>query len=102
VLYWRATRKLDQPYTVTLQLIGPDGGKAAQQDGWPWEGYFPTSEWAPGKLVADPHLLPLSRSLAPGQYRLLAGMYVLDNGQAKPLPADGGQPVFEVGTLAVS
>ena len=50
-LYWRALQRLDRTYTVFLHFGDNANEKVAQQDGWPWEGYFPTPEWAPGQTL---------------------------------------------------
>jgi hypothetical protein len=41
-------------------------------------GDYPTGVWAPGEVVVDPHSIVLPVDVAPGQYRLLVGMYSLE------------------------
>ncbi|WP_448545686.1 phospholipid carrier-dependent glycosyltransferase [Roseiflexus sp.] len=74
-LFWRATRPLPQDYTVYVHLVDAAGNKVAQRDVPPLEGRRPTSAWKPGDLVRDDQDLFVPETVAPGTYRLLAGMY---------------------------
>ena len=75
-LYWRALRRLDKDYKAFVHLV--DAGmtrQPAQHDGDPNAGFSPTTRWLPGEIVPDTHRLALPDDLAPGLYRLWAGMY---------------------------
>jgi hypothetical protein len=75
-LYWRALRNLDKNYKTFVHLT--DAGmtrQPAQHDGDPNAGFTPTTRWEPGEIVPDTHELVLPEDLAPGVYRLWAGMY---------------------------
>ncbi|MGH2469718.1 MAG: hypothetical protein ACRDGF_06575, partial [Chloroflexota bacterium] len=72
-LYWRALTHLQRPYTVFLHLGTPSNDKLAQRDSWPWDSWFPTSEWAVGEQVDDPQTLTLPASLPAGTYRGVSG-----------------------------
>jgi len=74
-LFWRATRPLPLDYTVYVHLVDAAGNKVAQRDVPPLEGRRPTSAWQPGDLVRDDQDLFVPETVAPGTYRLLAGMY---------------------------
>ncbi len=74
-LYWFALRETSQNYKTFVHLIGPDSGVIAQHDGDPAGGYTPTSRWRAGELIPDRHRIPYPANLAPGEYRLKAGMY---------------------------
>ena len=74
-LFWRATRPLPLDYTVYVHLVDAAGNKVAQRDVPPLEGRRPTSAWPPGDLVRDDQDLFVPETVAPGTYRLLAGMY---------------------------
>lgn len=100
-LHWRAPVQLDQAYTISLQFGNEANGKVVQQDGWPWEGYYPTLEWPADREIEDPHTLQLPASLAPGQYRLYLSMYSLENGQAKPLITPDGASGVSIGPFTV-
>jgi hypothetical protein len=73
-LYWQALDRPDTPYTVFLHLVDPTGAIAAQRDFMPQAGRLPTTCWQPGEYVIDQHVLDI-RGLAPGDYRLQAGLY---------------------------
>jgi hypothetical protein len=88
-LAWSADRPVKDNYTVFVQLLGPDGKLVAQSDGWPVGGNLPTSSWLPGEQVRDEHLLTLNPGLPAGNYRLIAGMYLLSTGQRLPVASGG-------------
>jgi hypothetical protein len=56
-LYWHALAKMDTDYTVSVRLVGQDGGWLAQGDCWPANGLLPTSQWRQGDYVKDDHTL---------------------------------------------
>jgi len=75
-LYWRGLCNLEQDYKVFVHLTGADvTHQPAQHDGDPNAGFTPTTRWLPGEIVGDTHYLALPGDLAPGLYRLWAGMY---------------------------
>lgn len=80
-LYWQASSAIDQDFTAFLHLVAPDGFLQAQRDSSPAFGFYPTSQWQPGQIVADMHCLQLPSGLAPGQYDLQAGLYDPDTSQ---------------------
>jgi hypothetical protein len=41
-------------------------------------GDYPTSLWAAGETIPDPHPIALPSDLPVGQYRVLVGMYNLE------------------------
>jgi hypothetical protein len=96
-LHWKAREAPSMDYQVFVHLLGDDPKPVAQGDGPPLMGYYPTSMWAAGETLADPHLLSLPADLPAGQYRLLIGMYNLET--MKRLPrSDGGAASIEIPT----
>ena len=79
---WQALRPLDRDYTVFFHVVGPDGARVGQQDGFPQGGQAPTSGWTPGRLVADRYEAALAAD-APlgGPYRYWLGFYDAATGQ---------------------
>jgi len=77
-LYWEAREAPLADYQVFVHLVGDVPEPVAQGDGPPLLGDYPTTMWAPGEIVADPHLVAFPADLPPGQYRLLVGMYDLE------------------------
>jgi hypothetical protein len=87
-LLWRPEAALTEDYTVFVQLLNPEGQVVAQGDGPPLAGHYPTSWWASGETIADAHLISLPPSLPTGDYRLLVGLYQLEDGTRLPVQAE--------------
>ena len=100
-LYWQAQAPMDRSYTVFLHLLDGQGKLVAQADGLPAAGARPTTTWAPGEVIADQRVLALPTVLLPGEYRLAAGMYVLETLERLPVLAPGGQPAGDSVSLGV-
>ena len=89
-LYWEAQSKPSADYTVFLHLAAPVGPPFAQHDGPPAAGTNPTSFWDIGEVVVDSRRLEVPPDLPPGEYPLVAGMYLLETGERLPhLGPDG-------------
>jgi hypothetical protein len=89
-LYWRALAAMDVSYTVFVQAIDEEGGKAGQVDRPPCDGGCPTTTWRPGDLVGERYDLAILPDAPPGRYWLIAGMYDLTTGEHLPwLDAQG-------------
>jgi hypothetical protein len=99
-LLWRAERPIDRAYTVFTQLLGPDGKVAAQHDGEPDDGGSPTTGWEPGARIPDLHKIALPADLAPGEYRLIAGLYEAQGGMR--LDLTDGQNFIELGRITLT
>jgi hypothetical protein len=63
-LFWRAPRKLEWDYALSLRLVDAAGQEQHKRDAaHPVLGSYPTSLWTPAEVVADFYELPL----APGR-----------------------------------
>jgi hypothetical protein len=103
VLRWHVLSPQRQAYTVFLHFGTTSNDKLAQHDGQPWQGYFPTSEWAAGQDVDDPEWLDLPSSLPPGNYELNVGWYWTDpSGKLQNLTQPDGSTSVQLGPFAVS
>jgi hypothetical protein len=80
-LYWRATHPVTADYHVFVHLITADGNIVAQSDGQPALWTQPTSTWSPGERIEDRHALSLPVDLPSGDYTLITGLYLPDNGE---------------------
>lgn len=89
-LYWQAGESPLPSYTVFTQLIDASGRLAVGQDNPPCRHTCPTETWQAGEVIRDEYWLPLG-DLAPGRYRLLAGMYIAESGQRLPVVTAGGR-----------
>ncbi|MBN1178981.1 MAG: DUF2723 domain-containing protein [Anaerolineae bacterium] len=103
-LRWRALRVPEDDYTVTVQLVGPDGRLYGQVDAWPVQGTRPTSGWVPGETLEDPYRVALSPDAPPGRYQVVVGWYLLATMERLNVVDPFGQPVADhvvVGEVAV-
>lgn len=99
-LYWRAEAEMAVNYTVFVQALNSAGQVVAQTDLPPLGGAAPTTTWLPGEILTDPYAPALPASAAPGDYRLIVGMYDQATGQRLPV-ATGGDFV-DLGIFSVA
>ena len=90
-----ATEKMDG-----LQLLAADGALVAQHDGPPNGGYTPTTTWTAGRPIHSRSGLATAPVLAPGSYRLIAGLY--DPATGDRLPVDQNGDFIELGYVTVN
>ena len=90
-LAWQSLAPLATSEKVFVHLTGPDGALVAQSDAVPAGGYG-TAQWIEGEVVVDEHVLALPADLAPGAYRLRAGMYDPATGARLPASDIEGRP----------
>jgi hypothetical protein len=103
-LTWRGLTEWEDDYTVTVQLIGPDGRLHGQVDAWPVQGTLPTSTWKAGQTVADPYVVTLRPDAPSGPYRVEVGWYLLETLRRLPMVDANGRPIddrFVVGEFVV-
>lgn len=84
-LWWSSDAPLNADYTVSAILLDAEGRLVAQHDSQPAGGTRPTTGFAPGEIVYDPHPLVLAegiRALPPGTYTVAVKLYY------RPDPAD--------------
>jgi hypothetical protein len=70
-LYWQTRRPVPHDYTVFVHCLDADGRRVSQQDQQPLGGFYPTSLWQPGEVIADYYELSpssLCRRIAVGMY----------------------------------
>lgn len=94
-LYWEALGEIAADYTVFVHLLDPATGQPiAQHDAMPRHNSYPTSQWTPGEIVADPARLDVSE-VAVGSYPLTAGFYLRQGEQFVRLTAtdSAGNPI---------
>lgn len=85
-LYWLALSEFERDYISFVHLVGANGGIISQDDSITDQGVTPTTRWQVGEIIVDRHSLAL-KNASPGQYRLVAGLYLAsENGYAN-LPA---------------
>jgi len=74
-LYWRVLQSGLPDYFVYVRAIDGASEIRARADAPPVMGFWPTSRWEKGRLVADEQVLLRPPETAPGAYRLEVGMY---------------------------
>jgi hypothetical protein len=99
-LYWTANGSTARPYTVFNHLLDDNGALLAQQDNWPVNGTWPPTCWRGGEQVVDSYHIPVPPELAPGQYRLVTGLYDARNGER--LRSAGGREAIELQRIEVT
>ncbi|MEJ2750962.1 MAG: hypothetical protein P8183_24100, partial [Anaerolineae bacterium] len=84
-LYWKALTPLSRNYQTFVHLYD-DGRLLAQHDGAPDCNMNPTTQWEPGQIIADSHILTVPLDSPAGTPLLLAGMYDLITGERLAVP----------------
>jgi hypothetical protein len=92
-LYWSAHRQPEASYKVFLHFVDSNGQLRAQQDALPKSNTLPTNRWFAGEYVTDDYVLTLPPDLAPGDYRIVVGMYDPATGVRVPLADPNGLPI---------
>jgi hypothetical protein len=92
-LHWEASGATDVPYTTFVHLVAADGTLVAQQDGPPFGGRLPTTDWGAGDTLADTYVVQTGRGVPKGTYSLRAGLYNPEDGSRLPVTDPDGQPV---------
>jgi hypothetical protein len=95
-LVWQAVRPMQEDYTVSIQLVGPDGRLYGQTDTWPVQGTYPTSQWQPSEQVSDPYGVVLDPDAPPGRYRAGVVVYLLATQTRLPVVNDAGEAIDDV------
>jgi hypothetical protein len=78
-LEWSASETIDVRYKVFVQLLTPQGTLAAQRDAEPAGSRVWTTTWTPGETITDRHALIVPADAAPGEYRLIVGLYDIND-----------------------
>lgn len=74
-LYWNATKPPAASYKVFVHVVDAGGVLRAQRDSLPKNDALPTIRWFAGEYITDEYPLQLPSDFAPGNYRILVGMY---------------------------
>ena len=99
-LRWQGLAPMNEDYTVFIQVLNAQDQIVGQVDAWPLQGTHPTSQWEPGELVDDPHLVQLDAELPSGPYRLQIGWYLLSTLRRLPLVDEDGAALDDKKTIS--
>jgi hypothetical protein len=98
-LRWEARYPVSADYYVFVHLLDAEENRVAQSDGQPALWTRPTSSWAPGEPIEDRYALRLPADLLPGDYTLIAGLYLPNSGER--LLTDSGQTYVTLATVQI-
>jgi hypothetical protein len=102
--FWQVAQPFANDLYIFVHLVDANGGVPAQRDSPPWQGRFPTSSWRAGTMVVDANDVYLPPGLAPGEYRVVIGLFDPSSYARPPVTLDG-EPVplgeYEVATITV-
>jgi hypothetical protein len=96
-LYWRALKPIAEDYTVFVHFVDTNGNIIAQKDNQPQHNTYPTSFWDVGETIADEYALEIPPDVAPGNYRLMIGMYRTSDGARLLTPT--GESAIELTSI---
>ncbi|MBN1992328.1 MAG: glycosyltransferase family 39 protein [Anaerolineae bacterium] len=97
-LYWQALTPIPHNYTVFVHLRRPGGDTVAQADHRPLGNLYPTTTWPVGETIRETSDLFLSPDLAPDDYEMWVGLYLLETGERLPVQNDtSGENAFKLG-----
>ncbi len=100
-IWWSADEILAQNYTVSAILLDENGRLVAQDDSYPFFGEKPTSTWADGEIVYDPHPLRFAEGiteLPAGRYTVAVKVYLLTD-TLTIQPTDNGDEFAILGEM---
>lgn len=98
-LVWQAIKAPGARYKVFLQLLDSEGALAAQRDSEPAAGSSMTTAWLPGDSIVDNHGLVIPADAPAGEYRLIAGLYNIEDPAARLTVGDSSY--VELGLIQV-
>jgi hypothetical protein len=80
-LYWETRIEMAENYTAFIHVLDEEGQVVAQSDSMPRGGFYPTSYWQQGEIIADEHCLRFPRNVRPVSHRVFVGMYLRETMQ---------------------
>ncbi len=90
-----------EPVKTFVHLVDKEGIGLSQHDMPPGGVNTPPQSWIPGRLLHSVHQIKLPDSLAPGRYRLVAGLYYPDRVNDPIVPVNSSDPRLEIGSVTV-
>ncbi len=77
-------------YTVFVHVLDVTERRVAQGDGPPLQGWYPTSAWASGQVIADRRRIVLPPDTPPQDLRVAVGLYSPTDGVRLPVYDQAG------------
>jgi hypothetical protein len=91
-LFWRSDQAVDTYAVIFVHLLDAQGNLAWGADSPPLSGIYPTTDWLPGRIVADPRHIELD-NLPSGAYTVSVGMYEKPSDERLPVKDAAGQDI---------
>jgi hypothetical protein len=92
-LTWQTLSQMDEDYTVFIHLLDDHDRIWGQEDIQPVRGTYPTSLWAEGEVVLDPHTIWTQQNAPLGLYRVEIGLYLLQSMERLQLLDSSGNAI---------
>jgi hypothetical protein len=93
-LFWQCLAEMEQNYTVFTHLVDARDNIVAQKDNPPVDGFYHTTKWELGEIVRDQYDVIIPEDVAPGEYRVKVGMYLVETGE-QLRAMRGDEPLLE-------
>lgn len=74
-LYWQVLKRPAKDYSLSFRLLDEEGTNRSQTDIIPFNGFYPISQWEPGKVVAQSISIPSPYGSPPGRYKWELRLY---------------------------
>lgn len=84
-LFWRALKGTEIDYSVFVHVVDSNGQLLTQHDGYPMNGFLPTSLWHRNQVVVDPYTLTIPAGANLGEYSIFVGLYDLQTATRLPV-----------------
>jgi uncharacterized membrane protein len=104
-LLWSTPQPLTADYTISAIVLDASGRLVAQDDRMPFRGERPTTGFAPGEVVYDPHELTLVEgitALPPGEYTIGVKTYTFTDVGLVVIPTQDGKEFAVVEAFTVA
>ena len=99
-LFWQATDRIRDDYTVFLHVVDDRGRRWGQDDRRPNQGGYPTVAWDKGDVIIDQYWPALDPCAPAVPMNLLAGLYNWKT-QERLIVADSGLDALPLGRVDV-
>jgi 4-amino-4-deoxy-L-arabinose transferase-like glycosyltransferase len=88
-LYWRATARFTEDYSVFLNALRPTQRISAQDSSKPLGDTFSTKNWTLGQVITDVRVLQFPPTAKPGELEVEVGWFLPKVGRLNVLAEDG-------------
>ncbi len=99
-LYWQVLTRPQEDYSLSFALAGPDGTVWSQTDIVPFNGFYPTSQWPPGTIVAQAVTISPPYACPPGRYEWQLAVYSPPTWSQLPVLSGPAAPSGTAATIA--